>query len=160
MPRPKKAQNTPAKSSQDLVTKKELAFRLGCSATLIDTLVSKGILPYVTRGGTGKAWEFDFGPAERAFKSYQDAKKPTADDARERKLMAEAQLKELVLAERRRELVPADTVALQLDEILSPLRSRLLSLHLSLPASFSTKQRNQIKQAIVGLLHEAVTSAN
>ena len=159
MPLPKKRKTTSnkaAKSSQELITKKELAFRLGCSAMLIDALVERGIMPYVTRGGVGKAWEFDYGPAARAYKAHKDSAKPTADDARERKLLAEAMLKELQLAERRRELIPAETVALQLDEILGPLRTRLLSLHLSLDASFTKDQRDKIRKAVIGLLTASI----
>lgn len=113
--------------------KQELATFLGISFPSIGHWVARGC-PYVTKGGLGKKWEFNtaevvaWREAQAADKAQGDVSSTDIDEARRRKMAAEAAMTELDLQVRRGELVEIETVAEAVGEDYANVRAKLLSM--------------------------------
>jgi phage terminase Nu1 subunit (DNA packaging protein) len=115
------------------VNKVDVAELLGVSTVAIGQWVAKGC-PFVQKGGQGKSWVFDV-PEVVAWRERQvaqqavgDTKSLDLDEARRRKLAAEAAMSELDLAKRKGELIEIEEVAAVVGDDYANVRAKLLSL--------------------------------
>jgi len=115
------------------ISKADLAQYVGVSLTTITNWVRQGC-PYLAKGTKGKAWIFNSAEVMtwREEKIAQNAIGDTAsldiDEARRRKLAAEAAMMELDLAKRRGEVIEIDAVAAVVGDDYANVRAKLLSL--------------------------------
>jgi len=98
------------------VSKAELANIYGVSLPTISQWVNKGC-PWITKGSPGKQWRFNTADVttwreEHVAQQIQgDTSQLDIDEARRRKLAAEAAMMELDLAKRRGEVIEIEQVA-------------------------------------------------
>lgn len=115
------------------ISKADLAQYVGVSLTTITNWVRQGC-PYVTKGAKGRAWTFNSAEVMtwREEKIAQNAVGDTAsldiEEARRRKLAAEAAMVELDLAKRRGEVIEIEEVAGVVGDDYANVRAKLLSL--------------------------------
>ncbi len=113
-----------------IVSRQDLAEMLAVDLRTVDAWLRRGC-PIVTRGGRGRAHEFDSARVvewllERA--RTRSSKVVSLDEARQRKTAAEAELAELELNHVRHSVAPIDMVAEILEAVASSVRRRLESV--------------------------------
>jgi phage terminase Nu1 subunit (DNA packaging protein) len=115
-------------------TKAEIARLFGVSVQAIDGWLARG-LPYMSRPDRpGASYRFDPRAVVAWRVEYLTAAATAArgdvdlEEAKRRKVAAEAELAELDLAERRRDLIPADDVEAWAASAFARVRARLLSV--------------------------------
>lgn len=91
-----------------LLNRSDLAHHLGVQPPTIDQWIREG-MPSVTKGGQGRAWQFDLGAVVRWYGDRRElsaTKKAPSDEreAKARKLAAEAEMTELDLAKAKGEV--------------------------------------------------------
>lgn len=142
-------------------TKAELAESLNVSLTTVTNWVRNGC-PFVTRGTKGKAWVFDLADVvtwrqERAVEqALGDTSTLSIDEARRRKVSAEAAMMELDLSKRRGEVVEIADVAEMVGEDYANVRAKLLSLPAKLAPVLATESDIAACQ---GLLEAGISEA-
>jgi len=110
------------------LTKKELSDTIGVSLRQIDSLVAEG-LPRVKRGRRYEypyvaiAWYF-----QRKLARVEGQRPPALEEAKARAALAQAELAEIELAQRRKQLVAIEDIERQLSRLLDRLRAPLLNL--------------------------------
>lgn len=115
------------------VSKAELANIYGVSLPTISQWVNKGC-PWITKGSPGKQWRFNTADVttwreEHVAQQIQgDTSQLDIDEARRRKLAAEAAMMELDLAKRRGEVIEIEQVAAIMGDDYANVRAKLLSL--------------------------------
>ena len=115
------------------LNKADLAAMLGVSLPTIGQWVGKGC-PFVFKGGPGKQWVFNSADvlSWREEQVVQQAMGDTAsldiDEARRRKLAAEAALVELDLSKRRGEVIEIEDVAGVVGDDYANVRAKSLAL--------------------------------
>lgn len=115
------------------VSKAELANLYGLSLPTIGQWVNKGC-PWITKGAPGKQWKFNTADVatwreEHIAQQVQgDTSQLDIDEARRRKLAAEAAMMELDLAKRRGEVIEIEQVAAIIGDDYANVRAKLLSL--------------------------------
>lgn len=133
-----------ASGTGKLLTKSELAQFLGVSLTAVTNWVRTGC-PWVERGSVGKSWTFNLAEVvawreERAVQqALGDTKQLNLDEARRRKVAAEAAMVELDLAKRRGEVIEIADVAGLVGEDYANLRAKLLSMPTKLAPIVATE---------------------
>lgn len=147
------------------LNKSELAEVFDVTIVTVDSWIRKGC-PYEEAGKNGKSWRFSLKKvvAWRVTELTKDATsdgddKPigTAAGALTRKTLAEAELKELELAELKGEIIRVEDVMLANDRMISDCKKRLLSIPTKLaPLVISCKTIPQVKELIEGQIHEAL----
>jgi len=149
--------------------KAELAELLGLSLPTLDAMVRRGC-PVLQRGAQGREWCFDV-PAVIKWRTDRavaaalgDTSKLDQEEARRRKLAAEAALAELDLAERRREMIRVEDAAALVADEYAKVRSRLLDLPARLaplvaieadPAACERLVREEVKDTLEELTADA-----
>lgn len=115
------------------VTKAELAAICGVSLPTIGAWVRKGC-PFVSKGNKSKAWTFntaavlEWREEQIVQQTLGDTKSLDIDEARRRKVAAEAAMMELDLAKRRGEMIEIDEVAQVVGDDYANVRAKLLSM--------------------------------
>jgi phage terminase Nu1 subunit (DNA packaging protein) len=115
------------------ISKADLAQYVGVSLTTITNWVRQGC-PFVARGTKGKAWTFNsaevlsWREAKVAENAIGDTSSLDIDEARRRKLAAEAAMVELDLAKRKGEVIEIEAVAGVVGDDYANVRAKLLSL--------------------------------
>lgn len=115
------------------LSKADLARMFGVSLPCIGQWVGKGC-PYITKGGPGKQWIFNSADVRlwREDQAIQQMVGDTSaldiDEARRRKLAAEAALVELDLAQRRGDVIEIEEVAGVVGDDYANVRAKLLAL--------------------------------
>jgi phage terminase Nu1 subunit (DNA packaging protein) len=144
------------------VNKADLAQLMGVSSVTIGQWVSKGC-PYVQKGALGKSWVFDvpevvsWREEQVALQAVGDTKSLDIEEARRRKVAAEAALTELDLAKRKGELVEIEDVAQSVGEDYANLRAKLLSLPVKLaPQAAGISDAAELQDLAESLVHEAL----
>lgn len=144
------------------VNKADLAQLMGVSTITIGQWVGKGC-PYVQKGGPGKTWVFDvpevvgWREEQVALQAVGDTKSLDIDEARRRKIAAEAALTELDLSKRRGELVEVEEVAQTVGDDYANLRAKLLSLPVKLaPQAAAITDVTELQSLAESLVHEAL----
>lgn len=86
-----------------------------------------------------------------------DTKPKDYDGAVQRKVIAEAELKEMELAERRQELVSLDQVTKDMEKVFMSLRSRLLSIPIkAAPLLVACRNESELQQVLTKQVDEAL----
>lgn len=144
------------------LTKSDLARMFGKSLPGIQLWISKGC-PYVTKGGGGKQWVFDsaevsaWREAQVILQAQGDTKSLDIDEARRRKLAAEAAITELELAKLRGDVIEIDAVAAVVGDDYANVRAKLLSMATKLaPQLLGTDDLPQCKALIERCVYEAL----
>jgi phage terminase Nu1 subunit (DNA packaging protein) len=140
----------------------EIAEICGVSLPTVRAWVRRGC-PYVEKGNKGKEWQFDtvgvieWQKEQAALSAVGDVSTLDIEEARRRKLAAEAALSELDLSKARGELVSLEDVSTVWLEITTAARSQLLALPskmaaivapLSDPAEIRTLLEAEIEEAL------------
>jgi len=144
------------------VNKVDLAALMGVSSVTIGQWVSKGC-PYVQKGAAGKAWVFDvpevvgWREQQVALQAVGDTKSLDIDEARRRKLAAEAALSELDLAVRKGELVEIESVASAVAEEYANVRAKLLGLPTKVaPQAIGITETAELQSLLESVVTEAL----
>ena len=114
-------------SDQPVYPAKVIASLFDITERRVQQLVAQGVIPKTERG------RYELFPAVQGYIKFLRERKlseavVSLDEARQRKLAAEAELAEIELAKARADVVRIDDVARQWDAILSGVRTRLLAL--------------------------------
>ena len=115
------------------LTKSDMARCMGVSLPTMTQWVKKGC-PYVTKGSKSKAWMFDTAEVvawreeQIALQTIGDTASLDIDEARRRKLAAEAAMVELDLSKRKGEVIEIESVAAVVGDDYANVRAKLLSL--------------------------------
>lgn len=115
------------------LSKADLARMFGVSLPCIGQWIGKGC-PYVSKGGPGRQWVFNSADVlswredQVAQMALGDTKSLDIDEARRRKLAAEAALVELDLAKRRGDVIEIEEVAGVVGDDYANVRAKLLAL--------------------------------
>ncbi len=115
------------------LTKANIAMCLGVSLPTVSSWVRKGC-PYVQKGSKGQQWIFNTAEViswreeQAALAAVGDTKSLDIDEARRRKLAAEAAMVELDLAKRRGEVIEIEEVSGVIGDDYANVRAKLLSL--------------------------------
>ncbi|KAB2970324.1 terminase small subunit [Zoogloea sp.] len=121
---------TERKKMGTIVDRNQLVEEMQIGHSTLTKYISQG-LPYVDRGGSGRLATFDL---EACKQWRQERYGKTADDdesmqqARLRKLQAEASLAELELQKSHGQVIPIEDVAEELADLFSKIKSQLLAL--------------------------------
>jgi phage terminase Nu1 subunit (DNA packaging protein) len=144
------------KPADEMLSKAELAVRLGYGARHIDNLVQDG-LPRVRdkRGRWVYPWAAcrDHWVARKERAAARRAEPPSAEDARGRLQAAQARMAELDLAVREGQLVAVDLVEREVAELLQRLRARLVTM----PSKFAHQLAGVTREEATKRLEEAAT---
>jgi transcriptional regulator len=144
------------------VSQKELADHLGLTTRQVRNLTDEGVLTREVRSGKPSY------PVAENLQRYVDwkvrqARPTTFDEARLRKMLAEAEEAELKLAHARGRMLLVDDAAAELERILSALRAGLVSLPAAwadrLGSCTSTPERQIMLQTAVGELMPLLKAA-
>ena len=136
---------------QKIVTTRELAEFLDVSARRIQQYVKDGIIRNAGRG------KFNLKEAVQDFYSYQfeleraklKRKDASLDEAYRRKMLAEAELKEMEVEQKKGELIEKQEVIESWQKILNILKTRLLALPTQIAQEVAGLRRvNEIKKRI------------
>lgn len=143
------------------LSKADLARAWGVSLPTVGAWVKRGC-PYISKGGPGKPWIFNTSEvaAWREEQAAQAALGETQsldiEEARRRKLAAEAALAELDVAKRRGEVIEIEEVARVIGDDYANVRAKLLSIPTKLaPQLLGVEETAEIK----GLIERALTEA-
>jgi phage terminase Nu1 subunit (DNA packaging protein) len=114
-------------SDQPVYPAKVIASLFDITERRVQQLVAQGVIPKTERG------RYELFPAVQGYIKFLRERKlseavVSLDEARQRKLAAEAEMAEIELAKARADVVRIDDVARQWDAILSGVRTRLLAL--------------------------------
>jgi len=141
--------------------KAELAQCLGVSLPTVGQWIRKGC-PYVEKGGVGKKWLFDSAEViawreeQVTLQALGDTQSLDIEEARRRKLAAEATMAELELAKRRGEVIEIDQVASVIGDDYANVRAKLLALSTKLaPQLVGVESLGECQQ----LIERGVTEA-
>lgn len=146
----------------DHVSKADLARAMGVSTVTITQWVGKGC-PFEQKGSPGRPWLFSL-PDVVAWREDQiqaqavgDTTKLDLNEARRRKLAAEAAHAELDLAKRRGELVEIAEVAAAVGDDYTNLRAKLLALPVRLaPQCVGITNTAEVQATVEKFIHEAL----
>lgn len=137
-----------------VVNKAELAEVLGISLPTVGQWVKEG-LPAVSRGGNGRAWEFDLAECVAWVRKRDVARATEVSDtstmaeAELRHRRAQAAIQEIELAERRRQVVRVEDVSTMVADLVTSIRQRLRSTGGRLaPKLVGVEDGQQIRAAI------------
>lgn len=146
-----------------LVNRLGLADALGISVQTVDAHVRRG-MPAVSRGSRGKQWSFDVGDCvswlleQERQKGLGDTTNLDLDEARRRKMAAEAALAEYDLAEKRGDVIPIEAIARMVTEDYTRLRTRLLAMPSKLaPLLAVITTPEEARDILDGALEEALS---
>lgn len=146
-----------------IVNRADLATLHGISLPTIDAWVRKGC-PFVQRGSKGKEWQFDTAAVIEwlLLKTVEDAvgdvSKVSYDEARRRKVAAEAAMAEYELAERKKELVAVEDFIDQVSKEYSNCRTGLLRIPNKIaPQLAQISNEAEIRQVIAEAINEALS---
>ena len=115
------------------LNRSDLAAAHGVSLPTVDTWVRAGC-PCEREGGKGSAYSFnskeviDWRLAQAREGKRKDGNLGTLDEAKLRREVANAELTEIDLAEKRGEVVPVEHVAKQVGKLLANVRARMLAI--------------------------------
>ncbi len=144
------------------LTKKELANLLDVALSTIDKWLSKG-LPYKEKGSHGKTYKFYLPDVvkwiqttKNKYWQNRDIDDLTLEEVRKRKELAEAEIKELELAEKRGSLVPIEKVKNEAAGLATIVKQRLYSIPNKIAPFCYKKSINEIKQIIYDAIDEAI----
>lgn len=121
------------RSGGKIVNRSGLAETLGMSLPAVDAYVRRGC-PFVQRGAKGREWQFDTAAVIEWLRQQDieqaigDTSKLDIDEARRRKIAAEAALAEMELAKERRQMIHVDEVAGVVADEYAKVRSRVLAM--------------------------------
>ena len=116
-----------------LVNRSELAAIFGVAMTTVDAWTNRG-MPIVERTmGRGTNWSFDTAAVaawrtEQAVTQTGDEEKLNFEEARRRKMAADAMLAEIELIERRGEILEIDTVVKEWESLVLSMRARMMAI--------------------------------
>lgn len=146
-----------------LLNRQRLSEALGVSPRTVDEYTRRG-MPSVKTGGQGKVWEFDLAQcvawirADDRRRSGVDEAALDLDEARRRKLAAEAALAEYDLAEKRGDVVTIDSVVKQVTGDYTRLRTKLLAIPSKLAPLVAVVTTPEEARAILdGAIEEALS---
>jgi phage terminase Nu1 subunit (DNA packaging protein) len=125
----------PSTPKGTLVNRAELSKILGKNVSTIDAWVAKH-MPVVERGGSGKEWSFNTTDViawredqlRDELSRFKPADNIELEEARRRKLVAEAGLLELELNERVKQLIPREEIEQGLNHAFITIRQRLRTI--------------------------------
>ena len=131
-------------SDQQVYPAKVIASLLDISERRVTQLVNEGIIPKTDRG------RYELFPVVQGYIKFLRERKlgeavVSLDEARQRKLAAEAEMAEIDLAKARADVVLVEDVGKQWDAILSAVKTRLLAV----PNKVAPLASVEIDQAIV-----------
>lgn len=161
MSRKAKKPTTP-KVKGRLVNKAELAKIFGVTVEAVGGWIRNG-LPCVTRGSPGRPYEFDTaavvewreGRMEDRLSRETDV--TTLDEARIRKMAADASLAEYDLAEKRGEVVPVNDAGEMVLDAFQRVRAKLTSIPSKIaPLVSSTNDPDECRSLLQGAILEAL----
>lgn len=142
----------------------EVAQIFGVSDQTVRKWVGKGC-PVLKQGGQQREWQFSTADVSGWLVAQQkrsnSAEHVDLEEAKRRKLAAEAELAEIEAAAKRGELVPIDTVARVISDQFTACRARLLSIPTKLaPVLISSTDivecRTLLEAAVDEALHELI----
>lgn len=135
---------------------------MGVTSNTITQWVGKGC-PYVQKGGQGKSWVFNMPDViawreeQIALQAVGDTASLDIDEARRRKLAAEAALAELDVSKRRGEVVEIEDVAAAVGDDYANVRAKLMSLPTKAAPQLAIIEDSAEAQAVLEkLVHEAL----
>lgn len=135
----------------------EVAALLGCSHTTVRNMVTAG-MPFVQEGdGKKTPWLFDMAKviAWKLDRDGPDSTSNALEEAKTRKMAAEASIQELKLANLRGEVVPIDAVKGQIDEQYSKVRTALLAMPTTLaPVLAKFDDPREVKEILEARIRE------
>jgi phage terminase Nu1 subunit (DNA packaging protein) len=146
------------------LNKADLAKHYGKSLPTISQWVAKGC-PFVSKGGPGKEWVFDSAEVaswreeQIAQQAVGDVESLDIEEARRRKMAAEAALAELDLFTRRGDLIEVDLVAGLIGEEYANVRAKILAIPTKLAPQLqgvtsAVERQDLIERAIIEVLEE------
>lgn len=140
-----------------LLTRVELAKHFDISIDRVQQYVSLG-LPVHTKGKQGKAALYDLQACEQwVQENFRQEETGTLQEAKLRKLTAEAALAEIELERERGRLVEIDEVAKQVTAMLTNVRAKLLALPTKTSGlCLGLTSQAQIKEVIDNAVREAL----
>ena len=120
------------KGKGQIVTRAGLADVFGVALPTIDGWVRSGC-PFIQRGGRGKEWQFNTADVaswlkEKAKEESVGAGPIDIEEARLRKLTAEAEMAELELAKARKEVAPIREFELAQSSIMAAIRQNVMNV--------------------------------
>ena len=146
------------------LSKADLAKFYGVSLPTISQWVGKGC-PFISKGGQGRKWVFSSSAVttwredQIAQQALGDVSSLDIDEARRRKLAAEAALTELDLSHRRGELIEVELIADLVGDEYANVRAKILALPtklapLLLGVASLAEARGIIESGIIEALEE------
>ena len=139
-------------------TKNELATIFGVSTTTVDNWLFKG-LPFEKKGTRGKSYKFSLPEVIEwriNTKKNQDVADLTLEDIRKRKELADAEMKELELEEKKGSLVPVEEVKKEASALAVIVGQRLYSIPSKIAPFCYGKSIGEIKDIIYEAIDEAI----
>jgi phage terminase Nu1 subunit (DNA packaging protein) len=144
------------------MNKGELARAFGVSTTAIDNWLSRGCPFEAAPDRPGKAYRFSL-PAvvqwrtERLTETAATAGDCDLNEAKRRRAVAEAELAEIDLAERRRDLLPRSDVDAAVIGAFARVRARLLAVPTKVAAeAAATTEPATVERLLDSAVHEAL----
>lgn len=142
-----------------IVNRAELAHILGVAPATVSSWIKRGC-PYEQMGAKGKEWLFNTAQVatwreeQAALAAIGDSKSMDIEEARRRKIAAEASIAELDLSVRKGELVEIDSVAEIVGQDYANCRARLLNVHNRLIGELTQDQCDMVEEGIREALEE------
>jgi phage terminase Nu1 subunit (DNA packaging protein) len=145
-----------------IVNRNQLADIMGVSINTITNYLTEG-MPYRERpGGANREWVLDSGPCVKWLVGRAKGDKTpsgnTLGDAKTRRLMAEAKLKELQLQEKLGELISVEDATRLAAEDYAVVKSRLRAIPRNLAQLLTPEQRVSLTEEIDSALKHLSSS--
>jgi phage terminase Nu1 subunit (DNA packaging protein) len=146
-----------------LVNRAGLADALGISVQTVDAHVRRG-MPAAFRGSRGKQWSFEVAACvgwlleQKGKEGLGDTTGLDLDEARRRKMAAEAALAEYDLAEKRGDVIQIDLSAKMVTEVFTSVRTRFLAIPSKLaPIMAAITTPEEARDILDGAINEALS---
>jgi phage terminase Nu1 subunit (DNA packaging protein) len=156
----------PRTFSGKLVPKVELSEVMGVAAPTISHWIKRGC-PYVEEGSKSKQWVFNTADVidwrmDRLRSQYEDPEREANvidyNEARRKRMAAEAELAELQLARERSQVVSIDVVELQWTNLLGAAKSQILAVPHKMAHRFvAMRNAKRIENLMRAELNQALT---
>ena len=141
--------------AKKIINKQETCELLNISSPTFLKLVVNG-LPFIKRGGTGgKAWSLNKEQVVTWYDDhYRQKNNPTQINFQQRKIQADAILKEIQVAKLRGELISQDAMMTVVAQDYTNVRAKLLSLSSIVAPIIYTSNLNERKEIIDDAIRE------
>lgn len=151
-----------------IVNMGDLAVILGVSRATVQSWVKRGC-PAVQKGRNGRPWQFntaeviEWRSQQIANAAIGETRSLDMDEAKRRKVAAEAAMAELELAQKKGELVEIESVGELIEEEYARVRARLLGLPVKVAPALEhadlAEREHIIRNAVIECLDELTADA-